>query len=55
MNVALPYLLKDRDRHGTPRWYVRRYGKKIRLRSARGSPEFAAEYTSAVEAQRLSC
>jgi integrase len=46
----LPYLLEDEDRHGKPRLYVRRHGKRIRIREARGTPEFAIAYADAVKA-----
>jgi integrase len=40
-----PYLIKDRDRHGTTRWYVRKLGvARIRLRAEPGTAEFDAEY-----------
>ena len=29
MKIDLTYILKDRDRHGTERIYVRRNGRKI--------------------------
>jgi integrase len=33
--------------HGTPVWYVRRDGRRIRLRAEYGTPEFDAEYQAA--------
>lgn len=49
--VRLPYLVRDRDRHGTLRWYVRRKGVgKLRLRETPGSPEFLEAYRAALAA-----
>jgi hypothetical protein len=42
-----PYLSREVTRHGTPVWYVRRDGKRIRLRAEYGTPEFDAEYQAA--------
>src|SRR4051794_8958760 len=48
------YLTGDVDRHGKPRWYVRRPGKaKVRLREPYGSPAFFAEYMAALTDDRL--
>jgi integrase len=49
METDLPYLSRDPDRHGNPRIYVRRNGKRIRLREAEGTPAFARAYAEAVE------
>jgi integrase len=49
MTKAFPYLLEDKDRHGNPRVYVRRDGKRIRLRARRGTAAFAKEYADALE------
>lgn len=44
-SVVYAYLIKDRDRHGNVRWYVRKLGvARIRLRAAPGTAEFDAEY-----------
>lgn len=44
-----PYLVRQITRHGKPVWYVRRgKGPRIRIRAAFGTPEFAAEYQTAV-------
>lgn len=43
-----PYLLRDVSRHGKPRWYFRRDGKRVRLPDAYGSPEFTAAYEAAL-------
>jgi integrase len=45
-----PYLSKDRDQHGVRKAFVRRYGRKIRLRAQYGTVEFASEYAQAIEA-----
>ena len=42
-----PYLSREVTRHGKPVWYVRRDGKRIRLRADFGTPEFDAEYQAA--------
>ena len=45
MTKDLPYLLRDKDRHGTPRIYFRRRGQKmVRIYEKPGTPEFAATY-----------
>jgi integrase len=43
-----PYLSHERTRHGKPVWYVRRDGKRIRIKGEFGTPEFAAEYQAAI-------
>jgi integrase len=49
MEIELRYLMRDRDRHGTPRYYVRVPGrKKVRLRETPGSEEFLAAYAAAM-------
>jgi hypothetical protein len=42
-----PYLSREVSRHGRAIWYVRRNGKRIRLRADFGTPEFDAEYQAA--------
>lgn len=43
------YLLRERTRHGLTVWYVRKGdGPRIRIHGKYGSPEFMAEYLSAV-------
>jgi len=50
----LPYLQRDYDRHGKPRWYVRKdRGKRIRIKGDYGSPEFKAAYEVAVYGKSL--
>src|ERR1700722_4393383 len=43
-----PYLSREATRHGKPVWYVRRAGKRMRLRAEYGTPEFEAEYQAAL-------
>ena len=49
METDLPYLSRDPDRHGNPRIYVRRKGKRIRIKEPEGTPAFAKAYSAAVE------
>ena len=42
METDLPYLSRDSDRHGNLRIYVRRNGKRIRIREKEGTVAFAA-------------
>ena len=49
MRLDLPYLMADTDRHGTRRLFVRRNGRKVRIREKPGSAAFAAAYTAALE------
>ena len=49
METDLPYLSRDPDRHGNPRIYVRRKGKRIRIKEPEGTPAFAKAYGAAVE------
>ena len=37
METDLPYLSRDPDRHGNPRIYVRRKGKRIRIKEPEGT------------------
>ena len=41
------------SRHGTTVWYVRRNGKRTRLRAEFGTPEFDAEYQTAMAGEPL--
>jgi hypothetical protein len=50
MRIDFPHLKEDVDRHGNVRIYVRRAGRKIRLREKKGTPEFAQAYAEAVHA-----
>ena len=47
-----PYLSRERNRHGTPVWYVRVRGKRVRIRAAFGTTEFDAEYQAALARTR---
>ncbi|MDN5006451.1 integrase, partial [Bradyrhizobium sp. GCM10027634] len=49
METNLPYLSRDPDRHGNDRIYVRRNGKRIRIREQEGTPAFVKAYNTAVE------
>jgi integrase len=49
METDLPYLERDHDRHGNPRVYVRRHGKRIRIKEPEGTPEFVKAYGEAME------
>lgn len=49
METDLPYLSRDPDRHGNERIYVRRNGKRIRIREPEGTVDFTKAYTDAVE------
>jgi hypothetical protein len=52
VKIQLPNLLRDRDRHGTQRFYYRRKGQRmIRLHAKPGTPEFIAEYQRARDGQ----
>lgn len=44
----LPHLSRETSRHGRPVWYVRRNGKRIRIRAEFGTPEFEDQYQAAV-------
>ena len=48
-----PHLHREKTRHGRLVWYVRRNGKRIRLRSEYGTPDFDAEYQAALSATPL--
>jgi hypothetical protein len=43
-----PYLSHERNRHGSPVWYVRVSRKRIRIRETYGTPEFDAAYQGAL-------
>ena len=48
--VTYRHLVKDKDRNGNERLYLRLPGKpKVRLRCAPGTPEFDAEYRQAIK------
>ena len=48
MDLHLPYIYQDMDRRGNRRLFVRRYGRKIRIREKLGTPAFLTAYNSAV-------
>ena len=51
MDVVLPHLVKDVDRHGNVRHYVRKRGlPKIRIKEPVGSPPFLLAYDAALKA-----
>jgi len=51
MRVDLPYLVVDTDRHGNERIYVRRHGRKVRIRVPPGDAEdFTEAYSQALKA-----
>jgi hypothetical protein len=52
MRGDYPFLMWDRDRHGNNRLYVRRYGRKIRIRKKFGTEAFALAYADALRASR---
>jgi integrase len=47
-----PFLSREVTRHGRSVWYVRRDGKRIRLRAEYGTPEFTVEYQAALAAHQ---
>jgi integrase len=50
VDVDLPYLSAEKSRHGKARLYVRKNGRRILVKSPKGSPGFAREYAAAIEA-----
>ena len=46
--LELKFLVEDLDRHGNVRVYVRRRGRKTRIRATPGTDEFMAEYRAAL-------
>jgi integrase len=49
VRISVPYLVNDKDRHGNWRVFVRRNGRKIRIRETKGTAEFLKAYREAVE------
>jgi hypothetical protein len=41
LDVRLPYLSQEIDRHGKPRLYVRRHGRRVRIHEPLGTAGFA--------------
>lgn len=50
VRLDLPYLMADTDRHGNRRLFVRRHGRKVRIREKPGTAAFASAYTAALAA-----
>jgi len=48
--IDFRYLMSDRDRHGNERLYIRRHGRKIRIRAKPGTEAFALAYADALHA-----
>jgi integrase len=48
MRATFPYLIPDRDRYGVMRYYVRRHGRKIRIREKPGTEGFHLAYAEAM-------
>ena len=44
------YLMRDVDRHGNERIFVRRHGRKIRIRAPIGTEQFYREYVDGLAA-----
>lgn len=51
--TELPYISREKNRHGTSVLFVRRNGKRIRIREPEGTPAFARAYAEAVESLGL--
>ena len=49
MDIDLRYLSQETDRHGNGQLYVRRYGRRVRLRVDRNDPSFIEAYQRALE------
>ena len=49
MKTELPYLSREENRHGNECLFVRRHGKRIRIREQEGTPAFAKAYTEALD------
>ena len=47
--LDLKYLVKDTDRHGNVRIYVRRQGRKVRIRELATPEDFMTAYRMALE------
>lgn len=48
VDVDLPYLSSEMTRHGARVLFVRRFGRRIRIREEPGTPGFLAEYQAAL-------
>lgn len=49
MKTELEYLYREKNRHGTECLYVRRHGKRVRIREQEGTAAFARAYADALE------
>jgi integrase len=49
MQTDLPYLSREENRHGNEVLFVRRHGKRIRIREPEGTPAFVLAYTTALD------
>jgi hypothetical protein len=50
VRLDLPYLMTDTDRHGNRRIFVRRHGRKVRIREIPGTQAFLRAYSEALDA-----
>ncbi len=48
MKIRVKYVVEDVDRHGNVRLYLRKDGRKVRLRGPIGTPDFWNDYNAAV-------
>lgn len=48
VKIRIKYVVEDTDRHGNVRLYLRRDGRKVRLRGPLGGPDFWADYHAAL-------
>lgn len=53
LEMDLPFLSRETNRHGKTVFYARRFAKRIRIKAAPGSPEFAKAYAEALERLEL--
>lgn len=51
VRLNYPYLISDRDRYGTTRYYVRRFGRKVRIRATPGTEAFVGAYHDALSSR----
>lgn len=49
MKTDLEYLYREKNRHGTDCLYVRRHGKRVRIREEEGTAAFARAYADALD------
>jgi hypothetical protein len=50
VKLDFPFLSSEPDRHGNERLYVRRNGRRIRIKEKPGTQAFAKAYAAALEA-----